>query len=308
MTPYPLQIFLCHSIADKPLVRELYSRLKADGYKPWLDEIDILPGQDWQREIPIAVRASDIVLVCLSPNAVTKEGYIHKEIRFALDAADEQPEGDIFIIPVRVKDCVVPPRLSRWQWVNLYDTDGYERLRQGLARRKFRTAVSAAPVPEIAQDDNHSFVQESDKPSVRDEEPKRSPRKEDEKRLPWALAISILLATLVILPFIDRPIPPIPDTATIEGEIIHVDWGCEETRPVHQEYTLKPGEEFVSADWILLNIENAKGYNLPTPQFREETRRVVGEGSFRGFDRIFLNCPAGGNAKVQMQVKVKLDS
>ena len=45
------KIFLCHINEDKPLVREVYQRLKSEGFEPWLDEVDLLPGQLWDREI-----------------------------------------------------------------------------------------------------------------------------------------------------------------------------------------------------------------------------------------------------------------
>jgi len=71
-TPHSLRVFLCHSSGDKPAVRELYQRLCAEGIDAWLDEEKLLPGQDWQREIPKAVRASDVVIVCLSRGSITK--------------------------------------------------------------------------------------------------------------------------------------------------------------------------------------------------------------------------------------------
>jgi hypothetical protein len=68
-----LSVFLCHSSADKPVVRDLYRKLKADALNPWFDEENILPGQDWDLEINKAVRESDSVIVCLSRSSVTKE-------------------------------------------------------------------------------------------------------------------------------------------------------------------------------------------------------------------------------------------
>jgi hypothetical protein len=127
-----LNVFLCHSSDDKPAVRRLYHRLRADGVQPWLDEENLIPGQDWQFQIPIAVRTSDIVIVCLSQYSVSKTGYVQKEIKSALDVADEQPEGKIFIIPVKLEECEIPERLRRWQWVNLFDDKGYERLTLAL--------------------------------------------------------------------------------------------------------------------------------------------------------------------------------
>ena len=134
-TPRRLRIFLCHASGDKPAVRELYHRLRAAGFDPWLDEENLLPGQDWQLEIPQAVRSSDVVIVCLSTRAVTKAGYVQKEIRYALDVADEQPEGAIFLIPLRLEDCDVPHRLRRWHWVDLFDDRGYDRLLGALGAR-----------------------------------------------------------------------------------------------------------------------------------------------------------------------------
>ena len=99
-----LRVFLCHSSADKPAVRELYQRLCADGIDAWLDEENLLPGQDWQREIPRVVRQSDAVIVCLSKGSINQAGYVQKEIKFALDVVDEQPEDTIFLIPLKLED------------------------------------------------------------------------------------------------------------------------------------------------------------------------------------------------------------
>lgn len=130
-----LRVFLCHASGDKSAVRELYQRLRADGIDAWLDEENLLPGQDWQRAIPKAVRESDVVIVCLSRSSITKAGYVQKEIKFALDVADEQPEDTIFLIPLKLEECNVPDRLSRWQWVNLFSPNGYERLMRALRVR-----------------------------------------------------------------------------------------------------------------------------------------------------------------------------
>lgn len=133
-----LQVFLCHSSGDKAAVRALYQRLKREpGSHPWLDEESLLPGQDWDAEIRKAVRASDIVVVCLSRGSISKTGYVQKEIGFALDVAEEQPEGKIFLIPLRLEECIVPQRLSRWHWVDYFHEAGYERLMRALGTRGY---------------------------------------------------------------------------------------------------------------------------------------------------------------------------
>ena len=156
-----LKVFLCHASGDKPPVRDLYKRLTAEGVDAWLDKEKLLPGQDWRLEIPKAVRGADVVVVCLSDKSVTKEGYVQKEIKFALDIAEEKPEGTIFLIPARLEDCPVPERLSRWQWVDLYEENGFIQLLRSLKLRAeaVDAAVEPAPYADSAQETDRKLEQ-----------------------------------------------------------------------------------------------------------------------------------------------------
>jgi outer membrane protein assembly factor BamD (BamD/ComL family) len=142
----PLKVFLCHASGDKPAVRELYKRLIVEGVDAWLDQEKLLPGQDWRVEIPRAVREADVVVICLSNKSITKEGYVQKEIKFALDSAEEKPEDTIFLIPARLEDCVVPEQLGRWQWVDLFEENGFVRLLRSLKLRADRVGAAIEPV------------------------------------------------------------------------------------------------------------------------------------------------------------------
>lgn len=68
-----------------------------ENIEPWLDEENLLPGQDWSEEIRKAIKTIDIVIVCMSKYAISKTGFVQKEIKFALDEADKQPEGTILL-------------------------------------------------------------------------------------------------------------------------------------------------------------------------------------------------------------------
>jgi hypothetical protein len=131
----PLRVFLCHSSGDMTAVRALYRRLRADGIEPWLDEQDLLAGQKPQEEIPRAVHASDVVIVCLSKKAVSIAGSIQKEMQYALDVAEGQPEGTSLLIPLRLEECRVPDRLRQRRPVDYFKRGGYERLLQALRKR-----------------------------------------------------------------------------------------------------------------------------------------------------------------------------
>lgn len=141
-----VRAFLCHSSTDKGVVRQLYSRLKDDGCSPWLDEEDLIAGQDWEYEIRKAVRGSHVVIACLSQKSVTKTGFVQKEIRYALSVADEQPEGTIYIIPLRLEACTVPDALRKWHWIDYFQEGGHSKLLRAMraaARKAFHATESS---------------------------------------------------------------------------------------------------------------------------------------------------------------------
>jgi hypothetical protein len=155
------RIFLCHASEDKAQVREVYHQLKTLGFTPWLDEVDILPGQDWDYEIERALETSDFVMVFLSTRSVEKIGYVQREFRRALYHSEDKPEGFIHTIPVKLDDCVVPRRFSRHQWVKLYEDGAFNRvvaaIRHGL-RQRGKPIPEPLPEPSFANSIGMEFV------------------------------------------------------------------------------------------------------------------------------------------------------
>ena len=122
------RIFLSYSHADQLKVREIYYLLKNNGFSVWMDVESLLPGQDWNKEIEKEISSSKIILLFLSENSVSKEGYIQKEIKLALDFMLEKPEGSIYIIPIRLEPVQVPSRLAQIQWLDYFTEDGLDKL------------------------------------------------------------------------------------------------------------------------------------------------------------------------------------
>ena len=119
--------FLCYAKENSTDVREFRERLKAELWiDPWFDEEDILPGQKWEGSVVDAVHNSHAVIVFLSSIAVRTEGFFHKELKLALDAAAEKPDGTIFIIPIRLDNCDVPERLLPYQYVDYFGDEAHK--------------------------------------------------------------------------------------------------------------------------------------------------------------------------------------
>ncbi len=137
----PLKVFLSHAHSDQRVVHELYSRLKKDGVDAWLDKEEIVGGQHFEREIRKAVQDSDIVVVCLSKE-FNRAGFRQREVKWALDAAMNQPEGEIFIIPLRLEECDTLDSLRELHWVDYFEDNGYERLMRALRARADRIGAT----------------------------------------------------------------------------------------------------------------------------------------------------------------------
>ena len=140
------QIFLCYARLDKGKVGDLYQKLSDAGFKPWMDKKDILPGEKWKSSIQKAVRRSDFFLACLSANSVNKRGFLQKEINDALDIWREKLDSDIYLIPVRLESCEVPESLRDFQWVNLFEQNGWTRLVKAIQVGMERRGEAIKPV------------------------------------------------------------------------------------------------------------------------------------------------------------------
>ena len=121
-----VQIFISYAREDYQVVRQLYDRLQAAGYKPWMDKVDLPKGADFAKAIPKVLRESDLFIVCLSPRSVEKRSFIQREINLALDAWEQKLEDDLYIFPVRLEACKAPERISKFNWTDLFGDEHEE--------------------------------------------------------------------------------------------------------------------------------------------------------------------------------------
>lgn len=146
-----MQVFICYSKVDDKAASELYERLQAAGYKPWRDEEDLLPGQDWKRENRRALEKSRVALVLLSQKANQTSGFNNALLKIAVEVADYQPPGTISLIPLRLDDCELHSELEdrNLKPLDYFKPNSFERLVTTLKAVQPPSAPSetAAPTP-----------------------------------------------------------------------------------------------------------------------------------------------------------------
>lgn len=106
---------------DMEVAVRLYQDLEKAGHYPWLDVEDLLPGDDWPSRIEAEIKECKQFIALLSSRALSKRGYVQKELRTALDVLDTIPVDVRFLIPVRLDEC--EPRdakLKRLQRLDLF--------------------------------------------------------------------------------------------------------------------------------------------------------------------------------------------
>jgi hypothetical protein len=136
-------VFLSYCRENVEDVRKLRDDLIAADVPTWWDQ-DILPGQDWKLAIRTAMHESYAVVLCLSQetDARNRAG-IYPEALDAIEYYREHKPGGIFLIPVRLSECEIPPiqidplrMLDRLQRADLFPPsrrgDGLQRLIQAL--------------------------------------------------------------------------------------------------------------------------------------------------------------------------------
>src|SRR5262245_28808230 len=141
-----VRIFISYDREDAVRVKQLYRRLADAGFQPWLDREHIIPGMKWKPVIKKALKQSDFVLVCLSATSINNRGSLQREIKQALEQAEEKLEHDVYLIPTRLDDCEVPDALSEIQWVDLFEHDGW-RLLLNAIEYGLKQRGKTAPTP-----------------------------------------------------------------------------------------------------------------------------------------------------------------
>lgn len=133
MSDASAKIFLSYAREDEIEVKKIYNRLKKVGFEPWMDQMNIFAGEDWERAIKKAQENADIFIFCCSKNSAEKRGFIQVEIRQALELAKRRLAKDIYIIPLLLEEGVeIPESVDSYQALKYFEDNGWNRLTQSI--------------------------------------------------------------------------------------------------------------------------------------------------------------------------------
>jgi hypothetical protein len=148
--PKKPQIFISYARSDKVAVKNIYDKLaNLNSIKPWMDVNEILGGEKWDTVIRRAIRDSQLFLLCLSRNSIQRRGVLQREVKIALDVLEDKLETDVFLIPTWIETGPVPQddipeNLAEYEWVNLSDPPGWEKLIRSIEAQLKKLDLLAA--------------------------------------------------------------------------------------------------------------------------------------------------------------------
>ena len=134
----PGRYFVSYARADWDLVSLFVAELRKDGANLWLDQVDLEPGEAWDRSVEAALRAAEGFLLFMSPAAAQSDN-VMDEVGVAIG------EGKSIII-VLIEACTLPMRLARLQYIDFVENP-VSAYRQCIARLIPGLAPKLAPEP-----------------------------------------------------------------------------------------------------------------------------------------------------------------
>lgn len=115
-----IKVFISHNTEDKPLARRIGRLLLENGFKPWIDEGEIKPGQSLIRKITEGIHDSDRLIALVTPNSVNSK-WVNFELEKAMTL--EVTMGKPIVVPIVVSECKPPLFLQEKLYLKLANSD-----------------------------------------------------------------------------------------------------------------------------------------------------------------------------------------
>jgi hypothetical protein len=126
-------IFLSHTSADKPFVRELKTSLESHGVKDvWLDEAEIMVGDSLTKKIDEGLKKTKYIGVVLSTRSI-KSAWVERELEIAINR--EISTGEVVVLPLLYEKCDLPSFLIGKMYADFTSPIEFDESIEKLLRR-----------------------------------------------------------------------------------------------------------------------------------------------------------------------------
>jgi hypothetical protein len=127
---FRLNTFLCYSSYDKPSAQVVYKRLSAYTWiRPWL-----VFGSNWEKQIENAVNGAHVVIIFISKQSFSKQGYLEDNVARILKLIEENHKKLFRVIALRLDESPLPESLQYLIWrdyfskIDYFSKNGHEEL------------------------------------------------------------------------------------------------------------------------------------------------------------------------------------
>jgi hypothetical protein len=130
-------VFLSHSHADKPVVRQIAEGLKSQGIDVWIDEAELSLGDSLVNRIERGLDSADFVAFFLSKASV-KSQWARQELNVAISRQVSGERGAI-VLPILLEDAEIPALLRDVMYLDMRAGDvqaGVTKLVAAIRRRQ----------------------------------------------------------------------------------------------------------------------------------------------------------------------------
>lgn len=116
------RIFISYARQDEAFVRKFQDDLAKHRISTWVDFDDIEAGKSWARQIGEALDSCELMLLIMSPSSMDSTN-VEDEWNYYLDKGK-------MILPIMYRECNIPYRLYKLQYVDFMDRDYSDALAQ----------------------------------------------------------------------------------------------------------------------------------------------------------------------------------
>jgi tetratricopeptide (TPR) repeat protein len=148
-------VFISYRSTDRPWATALFNRLEGVGFKVFIDQRNLLPGEPLANALQKALARSKAAVVLISKGWL-ESSWCQEEANVLLHQTVENPS--FRVVPVRIDDCKLPPLWDSRIWLDFANTAAPE----GPAFRRLQFALLGQTPPDDDATETRVFKAETE--------------------------------------------------------------------------------------------------------------------------------------------------